>query len=54
MTRTPRWTSVAKAIFRNHPFFQSGGLYGWDWATFRVCYPRSAAILWSELYGDKR
>lgn len=45
--------AVAKSIFRNHPFFRTGGLYGWDWATFGVCYPESARILWRALYGSR-
>lgn len=49
----PNWTPTARSIRRNHPFFQDGGTwFGWDWQTFRVCYPRSAAILWAELYGE--
>ncbi len=36
---------ILKSIWRNHPFFNSGGgAFGYDFPTFRVCYPRSAAI----------
>lgn len=37
--------SVWKSIIRNHPFFQAGGMFGFDWQTFHVCYPNDCAIL---------
>ena len=39
--------AVWKAILRNHPFFRYAGYqpWGFDWATFNACYPRSAKIL---------
>ena len=42
-----RSTALAtwKAIRRHHPFFRSGGMFGFDWRTFHVCYPADCAIL---------
>lgn len=43
--------AVAKSIRRNHPFFKYAGYqpWGWDWQTFRACYPRGARILYQAL-----
>ena len=37
--------AIAKAIFKNHPFFQGYAMFGWDWRTFGLLYPKSARIL---------
>ena len=39
--------AIARAIFRNHPFFRYAGyqMFGWDWRTFGLLYPRSAMVL---------
>jgi hypothetical protein len=35
-----------KSIMRNHPFFQDGGKYGFDFPTMHACgYGRTATIL---------
>ncbi len=41
-----RWgIATFKAIRRNHPFFKSGGMFGHDWRTFGLLYPRACSIL---------
>jgi hypothetical protein len=44
--------AIARSIFNNHPFFKYSGWqpFGWDWRTFGILYPRSAAILREALY----
>lgn len=37
--------AVWKSILRNHPFFNAGGMFGYDWPTFRMLYPQSARVL---------
>ena len=37
--------AVWKAIMRNHPFFKDGGMFGFDFRTMRISYPRAANIL---------
>jgi hypothetical protein len=37
--------AIHKSILRNHPFFQSGGMFGFDWRTFAISYPSDAKVL---------
>lgn len=41
--KNPR--AIWKAIMRNHPFFQGGGMFGHDFRTMRISYPRAESIL---------
>lgn len=34
-----------KSILRHHPFFRAGGRFGFDWRTFRYCYPSDCDVL---------
>jgi hypothetical protein len=46
--------AVCKSIRRRHPFFQSGGMFGHDWRTFRLCYPLGASILYAAMIAADR
>ena len=37
--------AIWKSIKRHHPFFKSGGLFGFDLRTMAMSYPRDAIIL---------
>lgn len=36
--------TIGKSIRRNCPFFQGYAMFGYNWRTFAICYPRACEV----------